>query len=320
MKKFSWIFALLCTIALLFSFASCGGGDDPGGTTPDDPPPDGDVPITGVAITYNGEEKTEFEVPPNQEPFTLGVKITPANTTAVKTVTWLSSDTTVAEVSATGVVTIKGADGDTATITATSTADPTKKGTLELTVKLGSSGAQPIPKAPEILWDGTAWATELGNVEVVDEDFASCTWPNFSLPSGTPGVANGWGCQFDITFENVSKTSDYTSLKIQITKDTGTIVASPVMGWVGLYFGEEYDYINYDELPVDLSNANKTATITITLEDGEPQDEDENPLGISAIEALETGFGGINLGGFVNEDWNALWGNGAYKVDKIWFE
>jgi len=323
MKKFSWIFALLCTIALLFSFAGCGGDDGPG-TTPDDTIPGGDVAVTGVAITHNGEEVTELVVLPDAE-FTLAAKITPANAT-VKTVEWSSSDTTVAEVSAIGVVTIKGVDGNTATITATSTADTTKKATLALTVSeeaeeiITDPEPEHIGVAPAILWDGTEWATVLGEVTIgcLNEEGDANTIDNFDWPTFELTAANYEDAGWDVAFFNLSDVSSYTTLKVQISRPTGSIVNNATAGWVGTFYGEDGGWNDYDGSIAAVRSANGDGvtnariTITVTLSGGSP---DTGTL----AEALQN-FSGVCVGGFVNSGWSNGWGAAVYTVEKIWFE
>jgi uncharacterized protein YjdB len=88
------------------------------------------VPVTGVSFTDSSLTlKTGTTA-------TLVAKIEPSDAT-VKTVTWSSSDTSVATVSSSGLVTPK-AEG-TATITAT-TADGSKTATISVNVAVGVTG------------------------------------------------------------------------------------------------------------------------------------------------------------------------------------
>ena len=95
--------------------------------TPDSVQPKSTPAVTSVAVA---PATASIAVSGTQQ---LTATVSPSG--AVQTVTWSSSDTAVAEVSASGVVTGKSAG--TATITATSTADNTKSGTSAITVGEG---------------------------------------------------------------------------------------------------------------------------------------------------------------------------------------
>lgn len=87
------------------------------------------TPVAVTSVTVSPATKT-LAVDGTQQ---LTATVLPSG--ATQTVTWSSSDTSKAEVSATGLVTAK-AVGE-ATITATSTADNTKTGTCTVTVSAG---------------------------------------------------------------------------------------------------------------------------------------------------------------------------------------
>jgi len=115
-----------------FCFASCGENisfADPGATNPGTNP-DNTVAVTGVSLN---KSSISLIVDDSE---TLTATITPSNATN-KNVTWSSSNTTVAKVSTSGIVTAVAAG--TATITVT-TVDGSKKANCSVTV---SGGANP---------------------------------------------------------------------------------------------------------------------------------------------------------------------------------
>lgn len=73
------------------------------------------------------------------ETLQLTATITPAN--ADQSVTWTSSDETVATVDANGLVTATGPAGQTVTITATSVANPNLSASVKITITDGTSGS-----------------------------------------------------------------------------------------------------------------------------------------------------------------------------------
>lgn len=119
----------------------------------------GDVAVTGVSLNKDSETLIVWDATQ------LTATITPSNAT-IKSVTWTSSDTSVATVSSTGVVT--GVSAGTATITATADGG-VKKATCFVSVK----NADPLPGVFSVsaskkvrfsranlqaMWDGAKWA------------------------------------------------------------------------------------------------------------------------------------------------------------------
>ena len=126
MKKFATIMATLLAALLLFSFVACGGNgddpnDDPGGTT-----------NPGATVTLN---KTEL-VLEQGETERLTATTDPAN----EGVTFTSSDTDIATVSASGLVAALSAGTTTITATVDSSGNTA---TCSVTVN-----AQPVPALP----------------------------------------------------------------------------------------------------------------------------------------------------------------------------
>jgi len=130
-------------LLLVIVFAACqkSGGQQPGtdagpdtgiGTGNDagaDATDDGAATDTGAAPVSVTLSETEFSFPTPDVSHTLTATVTG---TATTTVTWASSDTYIATVSAGGVVT--SVSGGQATISATSTADPTKSASCTVTI------------------------------------------------------------------------------------------------------------------------------------------------------------------------------------------
>ena len=126
------------TFVLLVAAAACGGaagpagpgngdpGGDPGNGDPGngDPGKGGPVAVTGVTVTPT---TGTIDV---GDTISLAVSVQPAE--ADQSVTWSSSDMTIATVDAAGVVT--GVAAGTATVTATSQADTSRSGSAEVSV------------------------------------------------------------------------------------------------------------------------------------------------------------------------------------------
>ena len=123
-----------------------------GSVTPDpDVPVDPSVTLQGLTISH---EQCEFEV---GDALKLSVIPNPSNADA--SVTWTSSDTSVATVSADGLVTAVKAG--TATITATSTVNPEISVTCQVTVKAADTPTDP---------DGSKVTAFLNAVAAIDSD------------------------------------------------------------------------------------------------------------------------------------------------------
>ena len=100
--------------------------------------PDPSATLTGLSLNHTS---VEFEVGN-----TVKLSATPNPVNADASVTWSSSDNSVASVSADGLVT--AVKEGTATITATSTVDPTIKATCQITVNASEVEAPPAGENP----------------------------------------------------------------------------------------------------------------------------------------------------------------------------
>lgn len=136
MKKMLRIAAALAALLAMTNFIGCKNDDDD----------DGDVAVTEVKITSTVTEVTVGKT------ITLTAEVLPADATN-KTVTWTSSDTTVATVVKDGVVT--GVKEGNVTITAKA---GEKTATVEVTVKAAatSGGETATPKTATIAYDGSS--------------------------------------------------------------------------------------------------------------------------------------------------------------------
>lgn len=150
MKKMLRIAAALAALLAMTNFIGCKNDDDD----------DGDETVATVAVEKVEITSTETDVEVGKT-ITLTAKVSPENATD-KTVTWTSSDTTVATVdSSKGVVT--GVKEDKVTITAKA---GEKTATVEVTVKAaatsggetgGSTGGETAtPKTATIAYDGSS--------------------------------------------------------------------------------------------------------------------------------------------------------------------
>lgn len=137
----------------------------------------GDVAVTGVTVT----------AAPNPAELTVEVQtsaqVVPAD--APQTVTWSSSDETVATVDASGTVTLKLRG--TVTITATSTSDPTKSGSVTLTVVC------PDPRLVTAnIADDTTWEDWVPDPECFDYVVQTNLELNATVLTIEPGTAVGF--------------------------------------------------------------------------------------------------------------------------------
>lgn len=112
--------------------------------------------VAGVVVTSTADSLQEGKT----LQLTAQVHMSNNTVSATETVTWTTSDATVATVSATGLVT--GVKAGTVTVTATSTTDNTKKGSKTLTVTAKSGGGdEPTPADKTALNKAIADATRL---------------------------------------------------------------------------------------------------------------------------------------------------------------
>ena len=141
MKKMLRIAAALAALLAMTNFIGCKNDDDD----------DGDVAVTEVKITSTVTEVTAGET------ITLKAEVLPADATN-KTVTWTSSDNTVATVKD-GVV--KGVKAGEATIKASAGG---KDATVKVTVKAAATGGgeTTTPKTATIVYDGSDAPTATG--------------------------------------------------------------------------------------------------------------------------------------------------------------
>ena len=145
MKKMLRIAAALAALLAMTNFIGCKNDDDD----------DGDVAVTEVKITSTVTEVTAGET------ITLTAEVLPADATN-KTVTWTSSDNTVATVKD-GVVT--GVKAGETTITASAGG---KNATVKVTVKAAATsggetgGETTTPKTATIVYDGSDAPTATG--------------------------------------------------------------------------------------------------------------------------------------------------------------
>lgn len=153
--------------AILGLTALLGGCElvSPKNDTPEPTPQPTTVAVTGITVTGTASVVVNATT-------SLTATVAPANAT-IKTVTWSSATPSVATVSPTGVVT--GVAAGTSVITATSTADASKKGTLTVTVTavppLGAS-------APTVLFS--------------DSGLTFAVNPVGGNGTGEKGQINGW--------------------------------------------------------------------------------------------------------------------------------
>lgn len=136
MKKMLRIAAALAALLAMTNFIGCKNDDDD----------DGDVAVTEVKITSTVTEVTAGET------ITLTAEVLPADATN-KTVTWTSSNESVATVDSTGKVT--GVAAGTATITAKA---GEKTAAVDVTVKAAATGGgeTATPKTATIAYDGSS--------------------------------------------------------------------------------------------------------------------------------------------------------------------
>lgn len=132
MKKLSKILlASLATLSLAGGLTACDKKEEQGSNTQEeaDTPAENQGTVVSVTVT---SPVTSVMIGHDPVQLTATVEVTG---NAAQTVTWSSSSTKIAKVSSSGLVTFVG--GGTVTITATSTADTTKKGTVSITVDAG---------------------------------------------------------------------------------------------------------------------------------------------------------------------------------------
>jgi len=187
MKKYSWLLALFCVIALLF--VGCGGG---GGGKSDS----GDGKVKGVSLNYS-----TLPLPPGGETRLVAV-ISPSNAKN-KNVSWESSATDIVTVANDGTVKVAGtaSNGDTATITVT-TEDGGFTATCVITVD-ETAGIPLVGVVPPI--DG-GFADIYGDYNYSGGNFIAEVG-NVTTFSGFPDIAknailSGNGEHIDILFED----------------------------------------------------------------------------------------------------------------------
>ena len=126
---------------------------------------------------------------------------------ASKDVTWTSSDTTIAEVSSTGVLTAKAAG--TVVITATSVADTTKSGTCAVTISSGGgSGFNPemTPTTITVSSNGVERVAGESVLTVPQGANYAVSFVNFTIPNVEVGISGG-----DIIYNGNAFASGLTS-------------------------------------------------------------------------------------------------------------
>ena len=142
---------------------------------------------------------------------------------AAQTVNWSSSNTSIATVSSSGVVT--GVAAGTATITATSTVDSSKKGTCTVTVISGSTSTDTYDKVT------TSAGLTSGQYLIVYED------GNLAFNGGlSPLDAVSNTISVTVSSNQIAKTSTTTAAEFTIDAAAGTILSAS-----GYYIGRADD-------------------------------------------------------------------------------